>query len=117
MREGIGVVHAVLYTHEHADHIFGLDDLRLFPFVLGTPVPLYCEPLVEERLRHSFDYAFAQIPTHAPGRDSQLELRRVGLEPFDLLGATVRPLRLEHGHVFAFSVSVLVTWPTAPIRT
>ncbi len=93
-------MHAVLYTHEHADHIFGLDDLRLFPFVLGTPVPLYCEPLVEERLRHSFDYAFAQIPHTHPGATPQLELRRVGLEPFDLLGATVRPLRLEHGPRF-----------------
>ena len=43
LREKVGIVHAVLYTHEHADHLFGLDDLRLFPFYLGHPVPLYCE--------------------------------------------------------------------------
>src|SRR5918999_103148 len=43
LRERIGIVHAVLYTHEHADHLFGLDDLRLFPFYLGHGVPLYCE--------------------------------------------------------------------------
>ena len=49
---------AVLYTHEHADHIFGLDDLRLMQFYLGGPVPLYCEPRVEQRIRKSFDYAF-----------------------------------------------------------
>ena len=37
LREQIGVAHAVLFTHEHADHLFGLDDLRLFPFYLGHP--------------------------------------------------------------------------------
>ena len=58
LREQIGIVHAVLYTHEHADHIFGLDDLRLMQFYLGGPVPLYCEPAVELRIRKSFDYAF-----------------------------------------------------------
>ena len=58
LREGLGIIHAVLYTHEHADHVFGLDDLRLFPFYLGHPVPLYCEAKVEDRIRRSFDYAF-----------------------------------------------------------
>ncbi len=67
VREGVGIVHSVLFTHEHADHIFGLDDLRLFPFVLGTAVPLYCEPLVEERLRLSFDYAFKNPTATHPG--------------------------------------------------
>src|SRR5215470_8638372 len=35
LREKIGIVHTVLYTHEHADHVYGLDDLRLFPHYLG----------------------------------------------------------------------------------
>jgi phosphoribosyl 1,2-cyclic phosphate phosphodiesterase len=100
VREGVGVVHAVLFTHEHADHIFGLDDLRLFPFVLGTPVPLYCEASVENRLRHSFDYAFTQITHTHPGATPQLEFRRIGLEPEQILGATVQPLRMEHGPRF-----------------
>jgi phosphoribosyl 1,2-cyclic phosphate phosphodiesterase len=59
LRENIGVVHSVLFTHEHADHIFGLDDLRLFQFYLGHPVPLLCEENVEQRIRTSFDYANA----------------------------------------------------------
>jgi phosphoribosyl 1,2-cyclic phosphate phosphodiesterase len=53
LRERIGVVHAVAFTHEHADHLFGLDDLRLFQFYIGGPVPLYCEPRVEDRIRRS----------------------------------------------------------------
>jgi phosphoribosyl 1,2-cyclic phosphate phosphodiesterase len=100
LRERVGLIHAVLYTHEHADHIFGLDDLRLLPFYLGHAVPLYCEPLVEDRIRKSFDYAFAEVePTHT-GAVPQLVFQRIGLAPFDLLGATITPLRLKHGPRF-----------------
>ncbi|GIX00150.1 MAG: hydrolase [Pirellulaceae bacterium] len=97
LREGIGIVHAVVYTHEHADHIFGLDDVRLFPFRLRAPVPLYCEPKVAARIRQSFDYAFSQQPETHPGARPSLEIRMIGTEPFQLLGATIRPLRLIHG--------------------
>jgi phosphoribosyl 1,2-cyclic phosphate phosphodiesterase len=100
LREQIGIVHAVLFTHEHADHIFGLDDLRLFPFYLGHPVPIYCEPLVQERIRKSFDYAFSDLePTHA-GSAPQLSFQTIGLDPFEVLGSRVTPLRLRHGPRF-----------------
>jgi phosphoribosyl 1,2-cyclic phosphate phosphodiesterase len=97
LRERIGIVHAVAYTHAHADHLFGLDDLRLFPFYLGHPVPLYCEPRVERRIRHSYDYAFDAIPRTHPGAAPRLEIRSISLEPFSVLGAEVIPLRLQHG--------------------
>lgn len=107
VRENIGIVHAVAYTHEHADHIFGLDDLRLFPFMLRGPVPLYCEPNVERRIRHSYDYAFSTKPQTHPGAIPQLETRTIGLAPFDVLGATIQPMRLQHGpnyHVLGFRI-------------
>jgi phosphoribosyl 1,2-cyclic phosphate phosphodiesterase len=100
LREHIGLVHAVLYTHEHADHIFGLDDLRLMQFYLGGAVPLYCEANVEKRIRKSFDYAFADIPDLHAGAVPQLVFRRIGLEAFDVLGARVTPIRLKHGKRF-----------------
>ncbi|MEM9354291.1 MAG: MBL fold metallo-hydrolase [Planctomycetota bacterium] len=101
LREGIGLVHSVLYTHEHADHIFGLDDLRLMQFYLGGPVRLYCEEKVEQRIRKAYDYAFADpsLSTHS-GAVPKLEVERIGLEPFDILGQHVVPLRLEHGPRF-----------------
>jgi phosphoribosyl 1,2-cyclic phosphate phosphodiesterase len=97
LREGIGVVHAVAYTHGHADHIFGLDDLRLFPFYLGHPVPLYCEAIVEDRLRHSFDYAFSSSEETHPGAVPRLTFERITTAPFQILGAWLTPVRLRHG--------------------
>jgi phosphoribosyl 1,2-cyclic phosphate phosphodiesterase len=100
LREHVGIVHAVLYTHEHADHVFGLDDLRLMQFQLGGPVPLYCEPKVEDRIRESFDYAFSSHALTHPGATPQLEFHQIGDEPFTLLGARVVPIRMKHGPRF-----------------
>lgn len=105
LREQLGLIHAVLFTHEHADHLFGLDDLRLFPFYLGHKLPIYCEERVERRIRRSFDYAFEQDPDSLhPGAIPQLDLVRITSEPFELLGARVIPIRLRHGRgeVFGF---------------
>jgi len=100
LREGIGVAHAVAYTHDHADHIFGLDDLRLFPFYLGHPVPLYCEPYVEERIRRAFDYAFGEPKNQHPGATPQIAMNTIGVEPFAVLDSLVVPIRLQHGPNF-----------------
>jgi phosphoribosyl 1,2-cyclic phosphate phosphodiesterase len=98
LREGIGIVHATLYTHDHADHLFGLDDLRLFPYYLGHPMPMYCEEQVETRIRKSFDYCFTDEAKATPaGALPQLDLRRIGVEPFEVLGTRVVPFRLHHG--------------------
>ncbi|TVP99367.1 MAG: MBL fold metallo-hydrolase [Planctomycetaceae bacterium] len=97
LRERIGLVHAVLYTHDHADHVFGLDDLRLFPFYIGGPVPLYCEPQVERRIRHSFDYAFSDLPETHTGSRPQLVFREIDQSPFSALGVTITPIPMRHG--------------------
>lgn len=98
LRERIGLVHSVLYTHEHVDHLYGLDDLRLFPFRLGHAVPLYCEPPVEARIRRAFDYAFAPEAKNVhPGGVPQLAFHRIGREPFELMGTRIIPIPLKHG--------------------
>jgi phosphoribosyl 1,2-cyclic phosphate phosphodiesterase len=97
LREKIGIVHSVLYTHDHADHVFGLDDLRLFPHYLGHPLPAYCEDFVEARIRKSFDYAFTDDNCGYAGGVPQLDLRRITTEPFTLLGQRFIPIRLMHG--------------------
>ncbi len=100
LREQIGVVHAVVFTHEHADHIFGLGDVRLMPFYLGHPVPVYCEEIVERRIRTSFDYAFADVEQTHTGAIPQLDFRRITTAPFEALGQRIQPIRLKHGPRF-----------------
>lgn len=100
LREGLGVAHAVAFTHEHADHVMGLDDLRLFPFYIGGAVPLYCEEVVEQRIRQAFDYAFTGREQTHPGAVPQLEFHRITTEPFAVLGAELLPIRLVHGPRF-----------------
>src|SRR5205085_4300716 len=63
LREKVRLVHAVLYTHYHADHMFGLDALRPIPKYLNGPVPLYCTAEVERKIRQSFAYAFQADPS------------------------------------------------------
>jgi len=64
---------------------------------LGGPVPLYCEPGVERRIRKSFDYAFQSANRLHTGAIPQLALRQIDLDPFTVLGAEVTPVRLLHG--------------------
>lgn len=97
LRERIGCAHATLYTHEHADHVFGLDDVRLFYHYLGRPMDVYCEAEVEARIRKSFDYAFRPQANAYAGGVPQLVFHRIGLAPFDALGRRIVPIRLRHG--------------------
>jgi phosphoribosyl 1,2-cyclic phosphate phosphodiesterase len=99
LREGYGFAHAILYTHNHADHLFGLDDVRLFPRHLGGPVPIYCEEEVEQTIRRVFAYAFTDGAARLPaGGVPQLRFERIGPgAPFLVLGQRVVPIRLEHG--------------------
>ena len=54
----IGVVDAVIWTHAHADHIFGIDDLRQIFHAIGRPVPAWARATTATRLREQFGYVF-----------------------------------------------------------
>lgn len=100
VREQVDVVHAAVYTHSHADHIFGLDDLRICGHRLDAAITLCCEEAVERQLRTSFNYAFeGNLVNNHKFAIPRLEFRRIALEPFDLLGVTLVPIRLMHGQL------------------
>ena len=96
LRERLGGVDAVLYTHDHVDHVYGLDDIRPICFAAGRPLPVYCEERVERRIRKAFDYAFETLPTPGGGLP-KVTFERITSAPFELLGAHVVPLPLRHG--------------------
>ena len=99
VRAKVGVIHSVLFTHFHADHVFGLDDLRPIPRHLGTAVPLYCTTEVERKLRQAFSYAFSNEAEALPmGFVPKLVFRTIDEAPFDVLGVKVVPIPLVHAH-------------------
>jgi len=105
VREKIALVHAVVYTHYHVDHLFGLDDVRVFPRKLGHPLPIYCNDEVEEVIRQVFSYAFHPLADlHSPFVLPQLRFNRIDETPFELLGLTLTPIPLIHGrfHVYGY---------------
>jgi phosphoribosyl 1,2-cyclic phosphate phosphodiesterase len=67
LRNGLTRVDAVFYTHSHADHILGMDDLRPLSFAIfreGAPIPLYATPETSTVLERIFDYTFAPDATY-----------------------------------------------------
>lgn len=110
LRARVNIVHAVLYTHAHADHMYGLDDLRPIPKNLGGPVPLYCTSEVERKLRQSFAYAFSPEAEVLPmGYLPKLAFRNITEAPFTVLEELVTPIPMEHAHfnVFGFRIGGL----------
>lgn len=100
LREKISIAHSVVYTHGHVDHLFGLDDTRLFSHWLGHPLPIYLEESTEKTMKLAFHYAFQTPPPEAKGWSiPQFDLRRIGEEPFEVLGQRVVPIRLLHGRL------------------
>jgi phosphoribosyl 1,2-cyclic phosphate phosphodiesterase len=93
-------VDAVLYTHAHADHIYGLDDLRAFNFRQDRPIPCYGSGQTLTRLRQSFAYVFDGSPEEGGGKP-QLDLVEVR-EPFLLAGRRIQPVPVGHGNMEVF---------------
>lgn len=94
LRHRLPRVDAVLFTHAHADHLFGLDDVRIFNFRQRAPISCHGSPATLDRVRAAFAYVWED--GQAGGGKPQLEL--VPVEgPFDLLGARVVPVPVWHG--------------------
>lgn len=91
---------AVLFTHEHADHVSGIDDLRIFSVRQKASLPCYGARETVEFLRASYRYIFDQSVTPYEGT-SKPRLSLAVLEPGQpatIAGLTVLPLAFEHGH-------------------
>jgi phosphoribosyl 1,2-cyclic phosphate phosphodiesterase len=94
MREKIDRLDAVIYTHSHADHILGLDDIRPYNLKQGGVVPVYASAETQKLLRRQFAYIFDEAPTESslPG----VEMHTIDA-PFDVFGLKVTPVIANHG--------------------
>lgn len=108
VRAGIASIDAVWYTHCHADHVHGVDDLRVFSVRGGHPLPVYASEACVEILAERFAYIFDPLVKPIPGTtkpDAQLRAFH-GYEPVEVAGLAMLPLPVPHGHVEAFGFRV-----------
>jgi phosphoribosyl 1,2-cyclic phosphate phosphodiesterase len=99
---GVGVLDAVIYTHAHADHVHGIDDLRMVVFNRGSRLPVWADADTGDALVTRFGYAFVQPPGSA--YPPILELQ--GIEgAFEVTGEAgplpFLPLHVQHGRIRA----------------
>ena len=100
IRHRVDRIDGVLYTHAHADHVFGLDDLRRFNAVMKTAVDIHAEAAVLQTLGAMFPYVF--MPENNVNASFVPMLIAHTLEPgkpLNLFGATWTPIRLMHGRL------------------
>ena len=96
LRYGVLRVDGVVFTHPHADHLLGLDEIRRFNALQRAVVPCYGDRQTIVEVRRVFAYAFE--PRQAGGGVPQLELRAV-TGPFEVAGTTVTPVPVMHGQL------------------
>lgn len=95
LRANLERLDAILYTHSHADHVLGLDDIRPFNFRQKSPTPIYGSPETLEAIQRIFRYAFDEGPSLSSV--PKLDLRTLDGTPFELFGLEFTPIRLCHG--------------------
>ncbi len=94
LRERMERLDAVVFTHTHADHVFGLDDVRVFNMRQKEPIPIYGDRRSIESIRRIFAYVFEG--DYVGGGIPRLETRIID-GPFELWGVTMIPLPVLHG--------------------
>jgi phosphoribosyl 1,2-cyclic phosphate phosphodiesterase len=95
LAHGLGRVDAILFTHSHADHIMGLDDVRRFNQMQKSAIPAYADPVTVAALKQAFFYIFDPA-TEKGGGLPQIVLHEVD-GPFAIAGLPVQPVPLIHG--------------------
>ena len=97
-REGLNRVDAVLYTHGHADHVLGMDDLRPLSFGKGADLPLYADNKTADVLERVFEYTFRKVDRYPTS--ARVTLHRIPDAPgasVDLFGACFQRIPVTHG--------------------
>jgi phosphoribosyl 1,2-cyclic phosphate phosphodiesterase len=103
LRENVKNITAVLFTHEHKDHVAGLDDVRAFNFILDRHIDVYAEKRVQKAIQHEFAYIFADYKY--PGIPL-INMHLIDNSVFEIEGVRILPVRAFHHKlpVFGFRI-------------
>jgi len=93
LREKVMHLDAIVFTHEHKDHVAGMDDIRAFNYKQHGPVDVYADDRVQLALRREFPYIFDNFKY--PGIP-QITLHSIGLTPFDIGSVHFTPIEVMH---------------------
>lgn len=100
LREGITEIDGIIVTHNHKDHIGGIDDVRAFNYWQQKPAEIYCESRVEKTIKKDYDYAFVDPEKKYAGVP---EINITTFDPddknggkFEIEGITITPIRVMH---------------------
>jgi phosphoribosyl 1,2-cyclic phosphate phosphodiesterase len=93
LREKVKNLTAVIFTHEHKDHIAGLDDVRAFNFLNKKPMDVYATERVQSAIKREFSYVFSD--DKYPGIP-KIDLHTITDEPFTIEGTTFVPIEVMH---------------------
>ncbi len=93
LRANVMKLDAVLFTHEHRDHMAGLDDIRSYNFIQKSPMDIFAEERVKRALNSGFPYVFAE--KKYPGIP-QVMMHTISVDPFRIGSLEIIPIRLMH---------------------
>ncbi len=102
LREQIETVDAIIFTHEHRDHIAGLDDVRSYNFKQQKDMPVYGNARVMDQLKKEFHYVFNNNYPGIP----QLELHEIKNEVFEVKGIRFQPIKVMHHKLAVFGFRI-----------
>ncbi len=99
IRHNIKTIDAILYTHHHADHLLGLDDIRYYNVKMKKSIPIYANKETIKHIKQVFSYIFN--PTQIGGGIPQIEINEIDKD-FEVCGITFIPLIVYHGKLKIF---------------
>jgi len=98
LKHGLTRVDAVLYTHAHADHLHGIDDLRSFTLLQRQAIPCFGDGVTLEQIRQRYPYLFRDPEFALRWSIPRVELRPID-GPFEAAGIPVTPVPIHHGNL------------------